>query len=243
MKIGGICEGLILLALGLYMGVFVTVGDYWRYMNPKFKWLTGTAGALLILMGLMATLKPTRQARLSRILIFLAFMSFAALPAFEPGTRIGGFGEGAPRLTLDGEEYTKINLGELTLVCDEVDSSKENDRYVFRGMVKRSPELDGSDQFAVLRVAVFCCLADAVAMGVRVEYERLGELYDGQWVQVYGTVRRLSSEMSSPNLRVRGAFFTMLNDSCVIEPTRIVSIDPPPIPYMFEFREAEPYAY
>ena len=242
-KIGGIVEGLILLLLGLYVGLFVTVGDYWRYMNPKFKWLTGTAGVVLILVGLMATVRPNREARLFRVFVFLAFMSFAALPSFEPGARINGPAREEPRLLLDGQEYIRINLGELTMVCDEAHPNQETECYVLRGMVKRSRDLDRAGEFVVLRIAVFCCFADAVAMGFRVHYDRTAELYDGQWVQVYGTLRRLSSEQPSPSLPVRGAFFTMVSDCCVIMPTKVVDIEPPPIPYMFEFKKSEPHVY
>ena len=42
-KIGGVLEGLILLAIGLYAILLVFFGDYWRFLNPKFKWLTAFA--------------------------------------------------------------------------------------------------------------------------------------------------------------------------------------------------------
>ncbi|NTW38109.1 MAG: hypothetical protein HGB17_18840, partial [Syntrophobacteraceae bacterium] len=61
--------------------------------------------------------------------------------------------------------------------------------YVLQGFVKRSPELDRSGHFMLLRLTISCCLADAVAVGLRVQYDRVGELEDGQWLQVFTDVR------------------------------------------------------
>jgi hypothetical protein len=47
-KIRGVIEGLIVTVIGLYMGLLVLFGDYWRFLNPKFKWLTGAAAVILI---------------------------------------------------------------------------------------------------------------------------------------------------------------------------------------------------
>lgn len=72
-KIGRIIEGFILLAVGVYIGILVLFGDYWRFLNPRFKWLTGVTALALIITSTVARFYPTRQFRLSRILVFLLF--------------------------------------------------------------------------------------------------------------------------------------------------------------------------
>ena len=65
-KIGGIIEGLILLFIGAYAGLLILSGNYWRFLNPKFKWLTGTTAIMLMLVGAIAAFKPNKKPGLGR---------------------------------------------------------------------------------------------------------------------------------------------------------------------------------
>ena len=77
-RIGSFIEGLILLALGGSMTALVTADNYWLYLHPKFKWLTLTAGIVLLVVGMVAVFR-NRCPSISRILIFLVFMTIAGL--------------------------------------------------------------------------------------------------------------------------------------------------------------------
>ncbi|MFH1933406.1 MAG: hypothetical protein ABIN18_17670 [Pseudomonadota bacterium] len=250
-KIIGHLEGLILLVLGFYMGALVTVGGSWRYMNPKFEWLTAAAAIMFIITGGIAVLRPNRRANLSGIVIFLVFIGVAAMgtstalqsPPLQPGIMIDESDQDSSRLTLNGIEYIKINLAEIYQHCLNGEADKIAGRYLARGIVKRTPALDSSGQFAIIRTAVICCLAHAAPVGFRVHYSEADEFNDGQWVKVYGSLKTLPSDLPNPELHIRGLFFTRLNKSYGIVPTKIVKIPEPAVPYIFDFKSAEPYAY
>ncbi len=151
--------------------------------------------------------------------------------------------EGSSRLTLNGIEYIKINLGELYQLCLDAKSDKMTGHYVVRGIVRRTPELDTLGQSALIRTAVVCCHAHAAPVGFRVDYDRSLELRDGQWVKVYGTLKRLSPDLPNPNLHSIGLLFTRFNKSYGIVPQEIVKIPKPEAPYILKFKDSEPYAY
>jgi uncharacterized repeat protein (TIGR03943 family) len=249
-KLGGFVEGFILFALGLAMSGLVESDTYWLYLNPKFKWLTLTTGIVLMLLGLISALR-NRRPNFSRIVLFLFFGTIAGIgylmpnptsPAFsssltEPADKVES------RLTLGGQEFIKINLSELYNISESAETSKIGEHYVMRGIVKRSPELDEKGQFVLFRVFMWCCFADAVAVGFRVSYDHPEELRDSQWVNVYGKLRLLPSELPEPKVPVQGITSKALNKGYEIAAYKVEEIDPPVIPFMFDFRKSEPYAY
>ncbi len=250
-RTGAVLEGLILLAIGLYAGLLVFFGDYWRFLNPKFKWLTATTAILLILVGVVATARPSQRPKLSRIIIFLLLLrvffiadggiSLAGHRATE--SRAARLEKASPRVTMNGIVYVKINLAELFSLCGEARPKKPALRYMVRGIVKRTAELDRLGQFALIRNTVFCCLADAVGMGFRVRYAHVGTLAGGQWAAVYGAVEDLSQKFPEPGIRIKGMNITVLSDSHLLVADNVARIKEPDIPFIIEVRNAEPYAY
>ena len=250
--IGGIIEGLILVAIGAYAGLLVLYGDYWQYLNPKFKWLTGTTAAMLVIVGSVAVFKPNKRPSVSRIIIFLILlrivsMGNSGIPGLQPSGSRPAVESPAEdersRVSMNGREYTRINLGELYMLCEKPQQDKMTGSYVVRGIVIRNEELDRLGQVALLRNAVFCCLADSVGMGLIVQPERLDELVDGEWVEIYGTLSALPRKLPDPRLRIREMHLAIVSESYVLVPTEVVRIKEPEIPFMFELREAEPYAF
>ncbi|MGE5257711.1 MAG: hypothetical protein ACM3KE_13620 [Hyphomicrobiales bacterium] len=252
-KIGAVVEGLILLAVAVYAGMLVLAGDYWRFLNPKFKWVTGATAAVLLFTATVAILNPDRRSSLSRIVIFLLFLRILTMGMSGSTSFVEGFSAvfghrdlaiESSRATMNGREYIRINLGELYRLADRMPESEEAaGPYVVRGIVMQSRALAEAGQFALMRVAVYCCLADAVAMGIRVAWDQADEIADGQWVEVYGTLKPLPRQLPEPGLHVPGLFLSAVNDTHVLIPDRIHPIRAPDIPFMFEFRKAEPYAY
>jgi uncharacterized repeat protein (TIGR03943 family) len=252
-RIGAVVEGLILQAIAVYAGVLVLAGDYWRFLNPKFKWVTGTTAAVLLFTGTVAVLRPGGRPSVSRIVIFLLFLRILTMGMSGSTSFVKGFsavlghrdnaGE-ASRLVMNGRDYVKINLAELYHLADKNPESEETSRpYVMRGRVMKSRALADAGQFALMRIAVFCCLADAVAMGFRVADDLPDKIADGQWVEVYGTLKPLPHKLPEPGVHVPGLFLSVVSDSHILVPDRIIPIEEPEIPFMFEFRKAEPYAY
>jgi uncharacterized repeat protein (TIGR03943 family) len=250
-KLGGLIEGCIVVFLGVAMSALVRADNYWLYLHPKFKWLTLTAGIMLVVVGVIA-LWYNRKPNLFRIVIFLAFTSFASMGYFWPNPTSSATSgpqekqvsaKEESRIVLNGQEYIKINLGELYAISQEGLEEERADRYVARGIVKRSPELDEIGQFVLLRVFIWCCFADAVAVGFRVQGDQPEKFLDGQWVRVYGKLEKLPSQLAEPSVQVKGILSKALPKKDGIVAARVEKIEPPPIPFMFEFRKLEPYAY
>ncbi len=55
------------------------------------------------------------------------------------------------------------------------------------GFIYRNPAMDGTDQFMVARFVMSCCVADAQAIGLTVEWPGGADLAKDSWVQVRGT--------------------------------------------------------
>jgi hypothetical protein len=243
-KTCGVLEGLIVAVIGLYMGLLVLFGDYWRFLNPKFKWLTGATAVMLIATGIVATIVPNKKPGFARIIVFLIFLRVLSVgnlgisltPGIHPDT-------GTSRLVVDGIEYIKINLAELYVLSEKKEPVRIGAHYAVRGIVKRSRTLDSLGEFALIRNVVFCCLADSVGMGFRVQHDGPEEHADGQWVEVYGTLSPLTQELPDPEFLAEGLHLTVLNESYELTPAKIVSIKEPEIPFIFDFEEQEPYAY
>lgn len=250
-KLGGFIEGLIILAMGLAMCGLVVADNYWMYLHPKFKWLTLSAGIILMLVGVPATVYNRRPSPI-RIAIFVAFGAITLIGYFLPtptptaasGPLVETSATEQPRLIFENQEYIKINLGELTMIGEGELDDRMTRLYVVRGIVKRSPELDARGQFVLFRVLMWCCYADAVAVGIRVQGdEQIVGLRDGQWVRVYGKLHQLPSGQSTPRVQVKGVLSKSFNRFHSLIAAKVEEIEPPAIPYMFEFRRTEPYAY
>ncbi len=198
-----------------------------------------------------AIIKVSRLLSFCGIVIFVTLFGVATMvnsaasepPQVKSSLEADESVEGSSRLTLNGIEYIKINLGELYQLCLDAKSDKMTGHYVVRGIVRRTPELDTLGQFALIRTAVVCCHAHAAPVGFRVDYDRSLELRDGQWVKVYGTLKRLSPDLPNPNLHSIGLLFTRFNKSYGIVPQEIVKIPKPEAPYILKFKDSEPYAY
>ncbi len=245
-------EGLILLIIGCYAGSLVFGDDYWRFLNPKFKWLTGLTAAMFLATGAAAVWNPNRKTRLSRIGVFLLFISLLGIEihAREPrATKTRTLSqslraiEQVPRVTVDGVEYIRINTAELFVQCENREPALAGQRFVTMGMVKRDEELDRMGQIAVIRTVVTCCLADAVGVGLRVRTNALDLVKDGQWVEVYYTVEEMIPPSAEIRLQFEGVRVVALSQSCELVPIHIKAISEPDIPYIFEIRSGEPYAY
>lgn len=85
------------------------------------------------------------------------------------------------------------------------------------GFVYQEPSL-GENQFLVSRFTLSCCVADAFAIGVRVESEEAQDWESNQWVHLIGRISVQEND-GSPE--------------AVVIPLRMVEIEPPPQPYLF----------
>ena len=256
-RAGIIVEGLILSVIGAYMGLLVLFGDYWRVMNPKYKWLTGATALMFLIVGISRIFARNGRPRVSRIIIFLFFIRIlfradvvlTLVPHAASSYSADSAEKEVSRVTVAGIQYVRINLAELFTFCSNEPkesspslSDKTTAHYVTRGTVRRSPELDRLGQFALVRRTVFCCVADSVTMGFRVQCDHPERFTDGQWVEVYGTLEPKSQETARTGILNEDSLMA-LNDSQIFIPDKVTPIGKPEVTFIFEIRTEEPYAY
>ncbi|MHC1730081.1 MAG: hypothetical protein AB9866_29470 [Syntrophobacteraceae bacterium] len=251
-NLGGIFDGFILLAIGGFAGFLILSGNYWYYLNPKFEWLTGLTAAMLIITGVVTATKAKRTLSISKLAIFLVFIALLASAAYfgipratqgQADSFAEGESEEEPRVTLDGIEYIKINLAELIWITEKQIPAKLSERYALRGIVKRSERLDDLGYFAVVRNLMTCCLADSIGIGLPVKYSNVNGFSDGQWVAVYGTLERMGQRLPREGLRPDRMRLITISRTYGLIPDQIVKIEEPDIPFIFDARDDEPYAY
>jgi uncharacterized repeat protein (TIGR03943 family) len=262
-------KGWFLLVLGVML-LFFAAGPRYQYLiNPKYRLLTIFGGVVLASAALSVIGRYRSRIRKGQaiayslfILVFVIAYATAgpqqnirskdlyavnAQPAGPPDRKPDpdqSRGSELPRMELNGTRYTGINTIELLNLVDRGDPLVKNGRFVLRGMVKRTDELDRMGQFTVVRIGVFCCLADAVSIGFRVEGEDPQQYNDGQWVRVYGMLsENPSGEPPASDIYVKDMFFTVVEENYTIIAEKVEEIEDPPSPFAFDFSETEPFSY
>lgn len=204
-------KALILLGLGLYFIVLIVTDNLSNYINLRFMWLSYVAVGLFVLLGGWSALRLLRGSQqlayatstahvpitwLNIALVSIPLVLATLIPSQPLGAEavtggislepIGGASAEASyrippeeRNVLDWlREYNSVqNPAELNgLPVDIV------------GFVYREPDMS-EGQFMVARFTVSCCVADAFAVGLPVQVAGQGDLADGAWVRVRGTLQ------------------------------------------------------
>lgn len=248
-RIAALAEGLALLGLGLAMIWFAMGEDYWVLMNPKFRWLTLSAGGLLAVLGAMALSMSPRRGVWGRLT--LVVMMGTMISVVDHAALLGPIGQADPaatsktepsRLEWQGRQYIKINATELFNVAEQDNPAKTEQNYVWRAMARRASGL-GPERFVALRTSVFCCLADAVATGFVVQ--AAGPLpAEGQWVRLWGKLQKVDTPIEGAGIvRTKGVFMSVASGDWVFVAHRVEPIKTPEVPFSFVFNQNEPYAY
>ncbi len=169
-------------------------------------------------------------------------VGFAAIPADQAPRTLDP--EPAPlppsRARRDGREYVRLNLGELFLLANQRPRDVPA-HFVVLGQVRQGRRAQAGGLALLSRTAVVCCLADAVSCCFLAD---LGQVPAGQWLEVYGRLRPLSDpKLAKSPPPGAGAAVSACNEHFLIEVEAAEPVAPPEMPYMFEFREREPFAW
>ncbi len=262
-----LCETCLFCLIGSFMVVLACSSEYWRYIHPKYSWLSITAGSIIILLGIATFFNRSKKARASELIAFLIFciIAFAStslptpfmgaeheagledLGPEEPPLSFTGLPEPtqeqqSPRLTIDGKEYIKINQAEL-IVLDGDKRVQPGDRYVIQGSVVRTPVLDASGVVAVARLLITCCFADAAATAYLVNVPSPEAFENGEWVRVAGRIQTEAESLKQITLPVPGAITTVIGENYMLQSDEIQPDKPTGLPFLFQIRNQEPYAY
>ena len=255
----GLLEGLVLAAVGLYMLALADSDAYWLLFNPKYRWVTATGGTGITLAGAALFFFPAQRPGATRLAAWVLLVGMLAgyapqqtaapagsLTGTTYGSLTGNIPDRDPRETYDGREYVRLNVAELFFVANEQRTDHATD-YVTRGMVRRAPDLDAAGQIGLMRVAVTCCLADAVGLGVRVAVDDPSRFADGSWLKVWGRLRAEPLPAKNKNIFRRWptgpGVLTALDREQVLVPDHLEREERPGLEYVFDIRRSEPYAY
>lgn len=236
-------DGAFVLGLGLYMLFLSQTEAYSAFMNPKFRLLTAAAAVGLCIVGAAYLIRPNGRTDLLRTLCFAVLgllilhagtgvvKSSAVFAAKPPETRT----DPETHVIRNGEAYLKSNPARLFLLFQTGHAARLDQRYVTRGIVKRSAQLDRLGRFALLRGNMVCCLADAIAMGVMVADDGSREFQDGAWVTAFGRAQATPDPQPITDLGAAGEVpFAMVYDKAVFVAEAAERIERPRFPFVFE---------
>jgi uncharacterized repeat protein (TIGR03943 family) len=194
--------------LGLYFAYNIWSGNLSNYINERFVWLSYIAVIILFVMTVFAAYRTVRYGsqadtgysfsapqRISWSLLFFASIPLifgVMVPSAPLGAEAvnGGvstravLGTNQSSFTIPPENRNILDW--LRMFGSAADMEAFNGQPVnLSGFVYREPVFD-DDQFMVSRFTVSCCVADASAIGLPVQYDGAIELTVGIWVQIQG---------------------------------------------------------
>lgn len=107
----------------------------------------------------------------------------AALKQSTPWYELTGMDEASKTIQISDEDY-------YTWMYELSNSYEKYAGWTvsIKGFVYRDPELENSCDFAVVRLAMWCCAADLSPMGFLVYSDEASEFPDDTWVTVTGTL-------------------------------------------------------
>lgn len=152
------------------------------------------------------------------------------------------------RETIDGVEYLRLNLAELYIMLDK-GRKDYPPHFAIRAQVVRNAALDAQGLVLLDRIAVTCCLADSLELrffttGIDAA---LPGLKSGDWVEVFGSLEPMKkAEYKALHAivpKAEGPSLALENPGFRVEARHAARITPPDFPYLFEFREKEPFAW
>ena len=221
-----------MLLVGVAVGWFAIWGDYWLLMNPVFKWLTISGAVLVLVFSLAVIFNQSSSPHYSNIFIFifLILIVFVGRPyssATNPIAKmINPFVSGKFKSPESGVPKTRLN--ELYFSTKKETGTKYIDQsFTVVGQIKRLPELDRQGYFALMEYVMFCCAADAVALGFLVPDDKAPGLKDGDWVEATGKLKKFETPFTIPKFRFGSANFTTVNEDYIIEIEKIAGLEDP----------------
>ena len=232
-------EGLLLAAWGLVIFWFARYGDYWMLLNPKFKWLTITGSVLVFIFGITLLIFAKKMVNYRRIAVFTALTFLAPNVLFKAFDSTALVTSTVSNVTsffhgFKDEKYPRRSLTELFMSVGDPGQTPILTPFQTIGVVKRLPELDREGEFVVLETFVFCCLADAVALGIRVPCDGVSNLKDGDWVKISGVLEKRPTPKTTPPFRMGPVNMSVVNPDYFIRADQVLPTDPPEIPFYFK---------
>jgi hypothetical protein len=153
----------------------------------------------------------------------------------------------------NGTTYVRLNLAELFIMLDKGRKDYPQ-HFALRAEVQRAPALETRGYLLLRRIAVVCCLADSLDLRFLTHApeggwpEDLKDLKDGDWVEVFGRVEPIANKGADKGLvklapKGEGPGLAVTNAKFRIQVESLERLKDGAFPYLFEFREKEPFAW
>jgi len=228
-RIYGVLESCILLMIGIGILWFSLSDHYELLMNAKFRPLTLTGAVLVLVLG-VATVAGRRKGLGANMFVFAVMGAVVVigkpyLPAAGSIDQASPEFEAALWEQVDLRRYPRVLLLDLSSRQPSEEASPGNSVTTV-GVVKRLEELSDRTSFALMTTFMYCCLADAVGFGVRVQWDDLDSIKDGQLAIVSGTVYDEDAPIRLPNFRSGRAMVSSVNKSRYLVADQILSYRP-----------------
>jgi putative membrane protein len=205
----------LLLGLGVYFIYIIASGNLSNYINERFGWLSYLAAVLFLVLGVFSGLQTLRvhqhhhgehdhdhdhhhdhehgSLSWSTIaIVALPLVLGTLIPSRPLGAEAvdGGISTSAASTSITTFSRNPLErnvLDWLRVFSATEDYTELNGQPAdVIGFVYTEPTF-GADQFMVARFTVSCCVADASAIGVPVQWAEA--LPQGEWVRVQGTMQ------------------------------------------------------
>ena len=225
-SIYGLCEAAILILLGVAILWLALSAHYGLLMNVKFRWLTVTGSALLLVMGLFALGAVQKRSGLNTLIFGLILLvtwvgkpylpDASSMSMLEPPLQAGLWDQ------IDQARFPRKELQDLfTKQAEQM--VRTDASFSTIGIVKRLEVLDKRESFALMTSIMFCCVADALAVGFRVPTDDLENIEDGQWIMICGELLQEQEEITLPNFRFGRATMSSVHKTYYLQPEKIMS--------------------
>lgn len=228
-RLYGVLEAVMLLVVGSGALWLALSANYTLLMNPKFRWLTLTGAILVLGMGVVALISGQKRNAINVfvfcLLLIIVLVGKPYLPDAnatkmpEPELQAGLWAQ------VDQKKFPRRNLDDLFLK-DTNDKLTDKKSFTTIGRVKHLPVLDEHRSFAVMTSVMFCCVADAFAVGFRVPYEKWESIEDGEWIMVSGKLVQPGTTLNIPNFRFGMAMLSTIHNEFIIEAESVMTYNP-----------------
>lgn len=250
-KVLGILEAAVLVALGFFVIWLVWAGPYWHYLNPRFSVLSALSGAVLVFLGCVRLFvfrhghSPLRTAVMVGFIVLSVWSvsgnSLVDLADDSTFTNVSESSLVEPVVARDefgGQEYVRMNVAEVLSLL-QVGADKCPEYVAMRGMLLNGIDASGGSVVVLSRVVIVCCLADAVGGGLVLTGDV--PVPEGQWVKIFARLQKGDSGQVSISLP--GVVAAVVSPEYSLQVVHWEKCDVPAVPFVFEFREKEPFAY
>lgn len=220
----GRLEALLLIAIGSGTG-WLAIGErYSLLMNPSFRWLT-LAGAVLVCAMGTAALAQRRQTHAKGVVPFLLLGSIILLgnPFSQPTDFFAGPDQHwAETNIIDDAAFPFLEMRDIQAATERGEKQAGDISFSVAGTVHHVPTRNGGTQTVLMRSYMVCCVADAYAIGFRLDGKEAAGWNAGDLLVVSGRLLELSEPAPLHPARMGTATFPVVNAQYAIEPARIV---------------------